>query len=232
MENREKMHRLSDPDLAIAAMLNGDAQRDYIFKSVSGRPYPFYRSAKSLYVTILSVASLPLIPTDETLKRTIARKCPKGRKGEIPGNQAIVLALSKYAQAHNVTGINLKFDPVPLGRAGKRAFWAPFILQIDGKRYIPHFVPRAGGLDPEARRFMFSVTDTQIRKQDPSQYGNLGLVIFEFDTLENNDRRVVAHFETGIKLLSDEEISKRVDAVYQVIDAIEADHKASEKKAS
>jgi len=226
------MHRLSDPDLAAAAMLDGEAQRDYIFKAISGRPYPFYRSAKSLYVTILSVASLPLIPTDETLKRTIARKCRKGRKGEVPGNQAIVLALSKYAKDHRVTGIEFNFDPVPLGQAGKRAFWAPYILQIDGNRYIPHFIPRSGGISADARRFIFSVTDTRIRKQDPARYGSLGLVIFEFNTLKGKERSVVAHFDRGISLLSDQEISDRVDAVYRTIDAIEADHEGREKKAS
>lgn len=218
------MHRLSDPDLAAAAMLEGEAQRDYIFSAISGRPYPFYRSAISLYPSILNVGMLVLNPSDASLKATIKRKCPKGRKGEVPGNQALAIALNKYATKHKVTGVEFHIDPLPLGRAGKRSFWESFIVQIDGKQYIPHFVERAGGISPEARRFIFSVTDTRVRKQDPTQYGSLGLVLFEFDTLKSKERSVKTYFDKGLTLLTDQEIADRVDAVYQVIDAIEADH--------
>ena len=212
-----------------------EERRKLLLKVMRGRGYPFYRSAKALYPSILSIASLVLLPSAETLKKTVARKCPKGRKGEIPGNQKIVEALRQYAVAHSVTGATFKHDPVPLGpRAGKREFWSPFIIQIDGKKYIPYFDPRgANELTAAARAFMFSVNHTYIRLQDPTQYGSVGFVIFQFSKLKDGSRKVIAHFDKGVKFLTDNEIGKMIDAVYRTMDAIEADRVAeAERKAS
>jgi hypothetical protein len=41
-----------------------------------------------------------------------------------------------------LTAADFLSDPVALGRAGKRSFWAPCVLKIDGKNYIPFFDPR------------------------------------------------------------------------------------------
>lgn len=231
MESQNKKRRLCDTDLAIAATLPADLQRKFISSLMKGRPYPFYRSARSLYPSILSVASLVLLPTASTLKKAVVRKCKKGRKGEVPGNQKIVEALREYSIAHKVIGAVFEHEPAPLGRAGKRHFWYPFILQIDGKKYIPYFDPRQdGGLTPAARRFIFSVNNTYIRLQDPTQYGDVGFVILQFETLKDGSRRVVAHFDNGVEFLSDKEIGALVDAVYLTMDALEAEREAATKK--
>ena len=235
MASHEKKPRLCDTDLALAATMTEDERRKLLLKVTHGRGYPFYRSAKALYPSILSIASLVLLPPAETLKKTVARKCPKGRKGEIPGNQKIVEALREYAIAHSVTGVAFKHEPVPLGpRAGKRELWAPFIIQIDGGKFIPYFDPRGDNeLTAAARAFIFSVNHTYIRLQDPTQYGSVGFVIFQFATLKDGSRKVIAHFDKGVKFWSDREIGEMVDAVYRTMDAIEAERIAEvERKAS
>jgi hypothetical protein len=98
------------------------------------------------------------MPSIQTLKKAAARNCKKGRKGEVSGNQAIVEALREYALAHNVVGAEFNFDAVLLGRAGKRTFWSPFLVQIDGKPYLPYFDPRRDG--PRQRRANSSFQST------------------------------------------------------------------------
>jgi len=121
-----------------------------------------------------------------------------------------------------VTAAEFDFPAVPLGRAGTRRFWEPYILRIDGKKYIPYFDFRQEGrcLDAMARRFVFSVQDSRVRLGDPAQYGETGFVIFQFAATKNGVRNVIPHFDTGITFWSDKEIGPMIDEVYRVLDEI------------
>ncbi|HEY4115419.1 MAG TPA: hypothetical protein VGM17_15290 [Rhizomicrobium sp.] len=232
MASHEKKRRLCECDLALAAtMADEEELRRFILRFLTGRPYPFYRSAKSLIPSILSIMSLVLIPSEATLKKAIARKCKKGRVGEVPGNQKIVAALREYAIAHKVTGVEFQHDKVPLGKAGLRQFWSPFIIEIDGKKYIPYFDPRLDWqLSPEARRFVFSVNHTYIRAADPALFSDVGFAIFQFKKKADGSREIIVHFDDGVELWTDKEIGKMVDALFRMIEAVEAERATPDEK--
>lgn len=167
---------------------------------------------------------LPLVavarPTRAQIKTAIAKSCNNG-PGEIKGNQAVGLGLYDYITAHSVTAAVFEFDPVALGRAGRRCFWVPYILKINGKRYIPFFDFRGKTRLPrEARRFVFSINHTHIRLGNPTEFGNVGFVIFQFEEMSGGVRKAVPYFDNGISFWTDEEIGKMIDAAYRVLDEI------------
>ena len=79
-------------------------------------------------------AVLPLVavarPTRAQIKTAIAKSCNNG-PGEIKGNQAVGLGLYDYITAHSVTAAVFEFDPVALGRAGRRCFWVHCLKSYD-----------------------------------------------------------------------------------------------------
>jgi hypothetical protein len=221
MESHAKKNSFCDTDLALAVTMPLPQQRRFIQKVTSGTGHDFYRSARATYPVALNVDSLPLHPSIATLRRIISRKCKKARPGQVRANQAIVEGLGRYRETHNVSGAWFQYDPVNLGRAGYRTLWAPFQLQIDGKKCIPYFDLRSTTpLTYDARRFIFSVNHAHIREQDPALYGDARLVIFQFDTLRNGARKVIPHFDDGIKFWTAEEIGAMIDAAYRVLDEI------------
>jgi len=112
-------------------------------------------------------------------------------------------------------------DPVALGCAGKRSFWAPYVLKIDGKNYIPFFDPRRqNGLTAEARRFVFSINHTHIRLLNPTGWGDVGFVIFQFENSRKGAREAIPHFDNGIKFWTDTEIGGMIDEIYRILDEI------------
>lgn len=225
MASPEKKFQLCDLDLARAATLNVEERRNLLELLMSGGGRSFYSPAESQFTTILSVSRLRLLPSEKNLKDAVASLCKPGSH-RVKGNQDILLALRLYAIKHNVTGAYFEHDAVPLGRAGRRAFWKPYILEIDGKKYIPYFDPRLkNGLSKASMRFIFSVNNTYIREQDREKYGDVGFVIFQFERLKDGTRRVVAHFDSGVDFLTDKQIGEGIDAVYRLIDQIEAEKK-------
>ncbi len=136
--------------------------------------------------------------------------------------------LRDYVDAHNVRAIDFEHEGVPLGRAGRRHFWIPFLLEFDGKRFFAFIDPRRERrLTWDARRFVFSIMHTYLREQNPNKYGNYGLVIFQFADTRKGPRKVEPHFADSIKFWKYEEIGKMVDAVYRILDELAGSKKAA-----
>lgn len=220
---KKKKYHLSEIDLARAATAPANQRRSIIKQATGGDGYDRYKGTKAHLGAILN-APLPLLavprPTRERIKTAIARSCNDG-PGEVKGNQAVGLGLYDYITAHKVTAAAFEFDPVTLGRAGRRCFWAPYILQIDGKRYIPFFDFRGKTRLPrEGRRFVFSINHTFIRLANPTEFGNVGFVIFQFEEMNGGVRKAVPYFDNGISFWTDGEIGKMIDEVYRALDEI------------
>jgi hypothetical protein len=209
--------------LARAATATASQKISIIKQATGGSGYDRYKGIKANLGAILNTA-LPLIavprPTKEQIKMAIARSCNDG-PGEVKGNQAVGLGLYDYITAHEVTAAAFEFDPVALGRAGRRCFWAPYILKIEGKRYIPFFDFRGKTRLPrEGRRFVFSINHTYIRLANPIELGNVGFVIFQFEEMNGGVRKAVPYFDNGLSFWTDDEIGKMIDHVYRVLDEI------------
>ena len=159
-------------------------------------------------------------PTKEHIKTAIARSCNDG-PGEIKGNQAVGLGLYDYITAHKVTVAEFEFAPVALGRAGRRCFWAPYILKIDGKKHIPFFDFRGETRLPrEARRFVFSLNHTYIRLANPTEFAHRWICDFSVRRNERGCAQSGPVFRHGISFWTDAEIGTMIDEVYRVLDEI------------
>ncbi|MGB7127046.1 MAG: hypothetical protein WBD42_09500 [Methylovirgula sp.] len=221
---RKKNYHLTETDLARAVAAPAERKRGIIQQAVSGTPYDHYKGIKDWLGTILNLAVNPLLPASpaskETVKTIVARACIGSK--EVAGNEGIADGLYDWVAEHNVTSVGFDFHRVTLGRAGARQFWQPYLLNLGGKKYIPFFdfrqEPRC--LTAEARRFVFSVNHSHICLGDPTQYGDAGLVIFQFGPLKNKVRKAIAHFDTGISFFTDKEINAMVDEVYRLLDDI------------
>lgn len=224
MASREKKPPLSEIDLALAATAPANQKKSLIQAATGERGYDFYRGFRSNLATILNIAVNPLVAapavTKKQIKAAIGRSC-NDAPGETKNNESVGEGLRDYVIAHNIIGAEFVFDPVSLGRAGKRFFWYPYILKIDGKNYIPFFDPRRTNcLTPEARRFVFSINHTHIRLLNPTEWGDVGFVIFQFEDSRNGSRKAIPHFDHGIKFWNDKEIGSMIDDTYRVLDEI------------
>jgi hypothetical protein len=150
----------------------------------------------------------------------VQRACNDG-PGEKDNNKAIAGGLFDYALAHSVTAADFNFDPVALGRAGRRYFWSPYVLLIDGKKYVPFIDPRRdNSLTASARRFIFSINHSHIRLGNPAEWGDVGFVIFQFEDTRTGSRKVIPYFDTGIEFWADKEIGSMIDEVYRLLDEV------------
>jgi hypothetical protein len=67
---------------------------------------------------------------------------------------------------------------------------------------------------------VFSVNHAHIRLANPTEYEDVGLVIFQFEALKDKTRKAVAHFDDGISFWSDKDIGQMIDGVYRLLDEV------------
>jgi hypothetical protein len=218
---KKKSYRLTNSDLALAATAPAHRRKSLIKAAAGSGGYDYYKGVKTNLGKILSLAFNPALPTARRrLKAAVADACIASR--DIKNNQSVADGLNNYVAERQIAVAAFDFPPITLGLAGTRSFWAPYILKIDGKKYIPFLDFRQGRrrLTRDARRFIFSIQHTHIRLANPTEYGDVGFVILEFTAVQNKVRSVVPYFDTGISFWSDPEIGAMIDAVYRALDEI------------
>jgi hypothetical protein len=221
---KKKSYRLTNSDLALAATAPADRRKSLIKAAAGGSGYDYYKGIKTnldsiLYHALSSGASSHTVARKQ-LKAAVADACIGS--SEIKNNQSIAEGLYSYVVEHQITAAAFDFPSVTLGRAGPRSFWAPYLLKIDGRKYIPFLDFRQGPrrLTREARRFIFSIQHTHIRLANPTEYRDVGFVILEFAAPQSKVRTVVPHFDAKISFWSDPEIGAMIDAVYRTVDEV------------
>lgn len=218
---KKKSYRLTNSDLALAATAPAHRRKSLIKAAAGSGGYDYYKGVKTNFDRILYHALSSSHPAaTKRLKAAVAAACIGS--SEIKNNQSVVVGLCNYVAEHQITAVPFDFPPVALGRAGARSFWAPYLLKIDGRKYIPFVDFRQGlrRLTRDARRFIFSIQHTHIRRANPTEYGDAGLVILEFAAVQSKVRSVVPYFDNGILFWSDQEIGAMIDVVYRAIDEI------------
>jgi hypothetical protein len=224
---KKKNYRLTNSDLALAATAPAHRRKSIIKAAAGGDGYDYYKGVKTNLAKILSLAFNPALPAGrKKLKAAVAAACIADR--DIRNNQSVADGLNTYVADRQIEVAAFDFLPITLGRAGTRTFWSPYILRIDGKKYIPFLDFRQGPrrLTRDARRFIFSILHTHIRLANPTEYGDVGFVILEFAAAQNKIRSVVPYFDTGYSFWSDAEIGVMIDAVYSAVDQIKKDEAA------
>jgi hypothetical protein len=219
---KKKSYRLTNSDLALAATAPTQRLLSLIRAAAAGGGYDYYKGVKTNLDSILyhapSSGSSPDPGVRQQLKAAVARDCIGS--SEIQNNQSVAEGLFDYVVEHLITAAPFDFPPVTLGRAGARSFWAPYLLKINGRKYIPFLDFRQGPrrLTRDARRFIFSIQHTHIRLANPTEYDDVGFVILEFAAPQSKVRHVVPYFDTGFSFWNDAEIGAMIDAVYRALD--------------
>jgi hypothetical protein len=213
-------------DLARAVAASLTAKEQFIRASMSGKGgYRYYRGFRAAAPMTLKVAAgmfltAPAYTKAEAMAHA-ERECINA-KGELENNLALVAGLYDYVMTHDVTGAENIVEPVSLGRAGLRHFWEPFILKIDGRKYIPFIDPRLPekGLISDSRRLVFSIQNGHFRVSDQALWGDIDSVILQFDYAKNGTRKVIPHFNDGAGCWNDKQIAKMIDDTYRLLDDI------------
>jgi hypothetical protein len=224
---KKKSYRLTNSDLALAATAPAHRRKGIIKAAAGSGGYDYYKGVKTNLGKILSLAFNPALPAArKRLKAAVAAACIADR--DIKNNQSVADGLNNYIAERRIEVAAFDFPQITLGRAGTRSFWAPYILKIDSKKYIPVLDFRQGErrLTREARRFIFSILNTHIRLANPTEYGDVGFVILEFAAPQSKVRSVVPYFDAGFSFWSDVEIGAMIDTVYRAVDEIKKDEAA------
>jgi hypothetical protein len=219
---KKKSYRLTNSDLALAATVPADRRKSIIKAAAGGDGYDYYKGIKAnldnILYRALSSESTPV--ARKQLRAAVANACIG--PSEIKNNQGVAEGLYNYITENKIIAAAFEYPPVALGRAGLRSFWEPYFLKIDGKKYVPYVDFRQGErrLTRDARRFIFSIQHTHIRLANPTEYGDMGLVILEFVAMQNKVRSVTPYFDTGVSFWNDADIGAMIDAVYRAVDEI------------
>jgi hypothetical protein len=213
---KKKSYRLTDSDLALAATASADRRKSIIKAAVGGGGYDYYKGVRTNLGGIAGISLGSL----QQIKATVARDCIG--PDEIKLNQMVAAGLHEYVAEHNVLAAPFDYPPVALGPAGLRSPWAALLLKIDGKKYIPFFDFRQGPrrTTREAWRFIFSIQHSHIRQANPTEFGDVGLVVFQFTAPISKVRKVVPHFDAGVSFWTDKDIGAMIDVVYRDLEAI------------
>lgn len=225
--SKKKNYRLTNSDLALAATAPAHRRKSIIKAAAGSGGYDYYKGVKTNLDKILSLAFDPALPTArKRLKAAVKVACIATR--DVKNNQSVADGLNIFVAERRIAVAAFDFPKINLGRAGTKTFWAPYILKIDGKKYIPFLDYRQGPrrLTRDARRFVFSILNTHIRQANPTEYGDVGFVILEFAAPQSKVRIVVPYFDTGLSFWNDTEIGAMIDAVYRAVDEIEKDEAA------
>jgi hypothetical protein len=221
---KKKSYRLTEADLALAATIPAHRRKSFIKAAVGGDGYDYYKGVKTNLDSLLNIAlssdlAAPLAARKK-IRAEVAAACIGTR--EIKGNQGVAEGLYEYVFEQRVTAAPFDFPQIALGKAGTRRFWAPYILKIGGKKYIPFFDFRQGRSRStrDSRRFIFSIQHTHIRLANPTEYGDVGFVIFTFTEPQSRVRKLVSYFDAGVSFWNDEQIGGMIDAVYRDLEAI------------
>src|ERR1700687_968577 len=183
-----KSYRLTNSDLALAATAPAHRRISLIKAAAGGGGYDYYKGVKtnlsSIVYRALGSGSPSHLVVRKQLKAAVAADCIGS--SEIKNNQSVAEGLYNYVVEHQITAAAFDFPPITLGRAGTRSFWAPYLIKIDGRKYIPFLDFRQGPrrLTRDARRFIFSIQHTHIRLANPTEYGDVGFVILDIAALQ------------------------------------------------
>jgi hypothetical protein len=91
---------------------------------------------------------------------------------------------------------------------------------VGGLFHLKTLSRRQNGVTAEARRFVFSINHTHIRLLNPTEWGDVGFVIFQFENSRKGARKAIPHFDNGIKFWADTEIGGMIDEIYRILDEI------------
>lgn len=215
-----KIPPLPDTDLARIAPLAVDQKRRALEAfNLSHPPYRYVPFRKAL-PDILNIQTGFLSVTERVpfanIEQTIRAESRSAE--ELAANLQVAKSLYDHAAGGLIQGRSLELFPLSVGAGTKLVFWHSFLLVLDGQPIVPFFDPRRATtrLTALARQFVFSTMHERIRAADPD-YAEVKFAIWQFTSPSKGQPRVAfAHEESGIPLLSFEQIEAMVQETYEI----------------
>jgi hypothetical protein len=229
MENRVKIRRLPEIDLARIAPLSPDEKRRQLEQYKAGRPPFSYDPLRHTIHDIINVAPDLFGPAEATpwpkVAQLIWRRSKPG--DEYKSNLAVAQSLHAYSIVEGIRARRQEIRALPLSLSLRVEYWWRFLMLIGGCPVVPFFDPRRSRrLTVVGRRFAFSMMHQAIRVADPD-LAEVRLGIFQFDSLGDGARFLRLRTDEGVSLYSFDELDEMIRETYaiwaEVLEEREAD---------
>ena len=228
-----KTVRLPETDLARIAPLPAPQRQTALEAVKLGHPPYNLHPVRNRVLDILNVevgmltgsvrASLSVI---ESLIRS---ECSS--QAQLEANIATARALYKFAELHEIRGLQHDFLPLPVGLREKVTYWSQAVVSIDGKPTIPFIDPRLSKrLSGIGRRFAFSAQYERFRVDEDLK--EVRFAIIQFRGLDDGSRVARMYTSDNVAIIPFEELKKMVaetyTAWYQILGKREDDARQQE----
>ena len=151
------------------------------------------------------------------IERMLAQRCiyQKQRTCLI----AAAEALQNFVTRKGITGRYQQFGKMHMGRAaGNLVYWAPMVLNVEGRPTVIFVDPRRSGrLSERGIRFVLSMMNEHIRINDPD-YNSVRLAVLQIDYGNNSAASPFFNFDDNVPLFSLSELQSMVDRTYAIWD--------------
>jgi len=214
-----KIRHLPEIDLARIASLPQDLRKKALEQFRFGIPKYSYACFRRHIGDIFNVQpSLPF-PLPHIKWKALDDLIRKESKcdDEYFANSYVTHGLHKYVLDNKILSREQRFPSLSLGFGQKVSYWIPMVAAMDGMPFVVYIDPRrAGGLNEDGRRFVFSVMHEQIRVGYPD-YSRVQLAIIQFrspcgdvDNTQIMTRRPIIHTDSGVNLMSADQLETAI----------------------
>lgn len=213
------IRRLPDIDLARIAPQPEDKKRKSLEQMRGGRPPFSYKPLRSRYEDIFNIQpDLDFGTAPATPWRIIEAELRKSCRTEIElvHNMRVARGLHDFSTSGRVIGRKHEFFPLAMGAGLKVSYWQSMVIAIDDAPHAIFIEPRRNlGLNPEGRRFAFSMMHERIRAAD-EDFAEIGLAILKFGEPDEDRRAVTLYTDDGVILYTLDELERMVAETYEI----------------
>ena len=228
--------KISEITLAKNATEREDVQRASLARLMPpGGPHWGYRILDRLIADVFGLG-FPLTGVGPStpvsvIERTIRQECrfEQQRTCLLEATRA----LHHFVAREGITGRHQPFGKMYMGRAaGHLVYWAPMVLNVEGRPTVIFVDPRRSGrLSESGIRFVLSMMNEHIRANDPD-YAGVRLAVLQIDYANANSSRPFFNFDDGLSLFSLCELQSMIDRTYAIWNDLHRRQQSSGKSAA
>ena len=227
---------MSSAELACVAPLPEEQQWNKLRSIRKGKGYKSYwdgiRSNEAEIFTAAGSLFEIESPTDEQIRQCVEETCLTNQ--ERRDNVEVLLGLRKYIAFNKITARHYNFGKLAIHIGGSVTYWSNLLIRMQGRTYVPLIDPRKTEtkLTPLGVRFAMSMQDTHIRAPNPTEFGNVGLLVIQFrDAVEEGAREAIPTFEDGAPLWKLSELQVMIERTYRIWEAVLQERAAKRRAA-
>ena len=169
----------------------------------------------------------PSVPTPfHVIERTLTQRCKHQKQ-----RTCLIMAaetLHKFVKREGITGRYQQFGKMHMGMAaGNLVYWAPMVLNVEGRPTVIFVDPRRSGrLSENGIRFVLSMMNEHIRINDPD-YSSIRLAVLQIDYGKGGAAEPFFNFDDNVPLFPLNELQSMVDRTYAIWDDLRRGQQAA-----